>query len=77
MAGTQMNVLGNFIGFLVPNIFLDPYVDDGTDLTPSEKSKFETQMFNMMLASAIFATVIAVCILVSFRERPGAAIFKS
>ena len=27
MVGTQMNVFGIFIGFLVPQIFLDPYTD--------------------------------------------------
>ena len=33
-------------------------------------------MFNMMLASAIFATVIMILVWISFRERLGAAVFK-
>ena len=31
-------------------------------------------MFNMMLASAIFATVVTIAVIVSFRERPGVPI---
>ena len=75
MVGTQMNILGIFIGFLFPSIFLDPYTD-GTVLTPQQRETYERQMFYMMMASAIFATVVAVAVLVSFRERPGAAIFR-
>jgi len=33
-------------------------------------------MFYMMMASAIFATIVCIAVVFSFRERPGAAIFR-
>ena len=75
MVGTQMNIFGIFIGFLFPNIFLDPYTD-GQVLTEASRESYKEQMFYMMMASAIFATLVAICVVVSFRERPGAAIFR-
>jgi len=38
---------------------------------------YKDQMFNMMLASAIFSTVIMLGVILAFKERPGAAVFKS
>ena len=41
------------------------------------KVLYKTQIYNMMLASAIFATVITIAVVGTFRERPGPPIFKS
>ena len=40
MVGTQMNIFGIFVGFLVPRIFLDSY-EEGQPLTPAMEDNFK------------------------------------
>ena len=37
MVGTQMNVFGVLVGFLLPGIFMDPYESGDFDKDPSLK----------------------------------------
>ena len=76
MVGTQMNVFGVLLGFLLPMIFIDPYEKD-QKLNDEEKDSFRGQIFNMMLASALFSTVITLLILFTFREKPGVPIWST
>ena len=41
MVGTQMNVFGVLLGFLMPMIFVDDY-SSGAMLTEAQKSSYET-----------------------------------
>ena len=69
-----MNVAGVLIGFILPSVFVDSY--DGEELTDqSVKDKYEQQMFNMLLASSIFGTVITILVFLTFRETSGAPLF--
>ena len=70
MAGTQMNIFGIFIGFLLPGFFVDTYSDD-VILTPSLADSYKQQMFNMLLAVSIASTVIMILVLLFFKEKPG------
>ena len=49
MIGTQMNVFGVFVGFLLPGIFMDSYEEGDFDEHPELKQKYKDQMFNMLL----------------------------
>ena len=69
-----MNVAGVLIGFILPSVFVDSY--DGEELTDqSVKDKYEQQMFNMLLASSCFGTVITILVFLTFRETVGAPLF--
>ena len=69
-----MNVTGVLVGFILPTIFVDSY--DGEELTDqSVKDKYEQQMFNMLLATSIFGTVITILVFFTFRETSGAPLF--
>ena len=76
MVGTQMNVFGVLLGFLLPMIFIDPYEKD-QKLNDEEKDSFRSQIFNMMLASALFSTVITLLVLFTFRDKPGVPIWST
>ena len=70
MVGAQMNLFGIFIGFLLPGFFISSYsskeiLKDGT------RPVYSRKLFNMLLAESIFATVVALLIIFTFRERPG------
>ena len=68
-------MVGILIGFFLPDIFVDKYTE-GQDLTPEMRQHYKDQMFNMMLASAVFSTLVWIGVIVTFREHPGAPIFK-
>ena len=76
MVGTQMNIFGIFIGFLLPSIFLDSY-SEGQVLTDAMKDNYKQQMFNMMTFSASFALIIMIFVIISFRECPGVPLFST
>ena len=69
-----MNVFGNFLGYLLPGIFINSY-SNKSQLNDDTRPTYEKQVFNMMLAISIFATVVAILIILSFRERPGSPLF--
>lgn len=73
MVGTQMNILGIFVGFLLPGIFVDEYSED-VILTDENRVTFKKQMFNMLMFVSVISTVIAIAVLTTFREKPGAKI---
>ena len=72
-----MNIFGIFVGFLIPSLFVDDY--NGTqDLTDEAvRSKYETQLFHMNCFASVIATVIAVLVIISFREMPDKPLFGS
>lgn len=73
MVGTQMNILGIFIGFLLPRIFVDEYSEDVV-LNADNRATFKSQMFNMLMFVSVISTVISIAVLTTFREKPGALI---
>ena len=75
MIGTQMNVFGVFVGFLLPGIFMDSYEEGDFDEHPELKQKYKDQMFNMLLSVSIFSTVITLLVLFTFREKKDAPLF--
>lgn len=76
MVGTQMNILGIFVGFLLPGFIVDSYSKDVV-LTDELKDKYRGQLFDMLLSASIFATVVAILVIATFREKPGAPLWKS
>ena len=76
MIGTQMNIFGIFVGFLIPNLFIDDY-NSSVILTPAVRDMYEGQLFNMNAFAASVATVIAILVVVSFREKPGRPLFSN
>ena len=70
MIGTQANVFGNFLGFLLPGFFVDTYSDD-TVLTEEKMALYKQQILNMLIFVSIFASVVSVLVIVSFREKPN------
>ena len=76
MVGTQMNVFGVLLGFLLPMLFIGDYAE-GEELNEGQKDEFRNQIFNMMIASSAFATVITLLVLFTFRERPGVPIWST
>ena len=69
-----MNVAGVLIGFILPSVFVDNYNDEElTDKTVIDR--YEKQMFNMLLASSIFGTVITILVFFTFKETVGAPLF--
>lgn len=74
MFGTQMNIFGIFVGFLIPGIFVDDYTGK-VPLTETSRASYEKQLFNMNLFASVVATVIAVLVILSFREKPGKPLF--
>ena len=77
MIGTQMNVFGVFVGFLLPGIFMDSYDKGYFDEHPEEKQKYKDQMFDQLLSVSIFATVITFLVLFTFKERKDAPLFSA
>ena len=73
MVGAQMNIFGIFSGFLIPSFFVDSY-HDISQLNEETREAYKNQIFNMLVAVASFATVIALLVIITFRERPGAPI---
>ena len=71
-----MNIFGILLGFLLPSFFVNGY-NGKEDLTDEKKSMYEQQLFNLLLFSAIVASVIAVANIFTFREKPGAPLWKS
>ena len=76
MVGTQMNVFGVLLGYLFPIIFVDSYTD-GDPLNEAQIKSYKHQIYKMLLTVAIIAIVITALTIFTFRERPGAKIFKS
>ena len=74
MVGTQTNVAGVIVGFLLPILFVDSY-SDGDELTPEKKDSYKKQVFNMYLTLAAIAVTVTILTLFTFRERPGKPIF--
>ena len=70
MVGTQMNIFGIFIGFMLPSFFIDSY-SSPNQLTDETGPVYRQQMFNMLFAVSMVATVIAILVILTFRERPG------
>lgn len=70
MIGTQANISGIFLGFLLPGFFVDPY-SDATVLTEENKALYKQQILNMLLFVSIFASVVAILVIVTFREKPN------
>ena len=77
MIGTQMNVFGVFVGFLLPGIFMDSYEKGYFDENPAAKQRYKDQMFDMLLSVSIFATVITLLVLFTFKERKDAPLFSA
>ena len=75
MVGAQMNVAGVLLGFILPNVFVDDYDSNKGFSSESEKEKYKQQLFNMLLASSIFGTVITLLVLFTFKEKAGASLF--
>lgn len=69
-----MNIFGILLGFLLPSFFVNGY-DGKKDLTEENKSMYEQQLFNLLLFSAIMASVIAAAVIFTFREKPGAPLW--
>ena len=76
MVGTQMNILGIFVGFLLPGFIVDSYSKDVV-LTDDLKDKYRGQLFDMLLSASIFATVTAILVIATFREKPSAPLWTS
>lgn len=75
MIGTQMAIFGIFIGFLLPGFFVDEY-NGIEDLNDESIGVYKQQMFNMLVAVACAATLIAILVILTFREKPGAPLFS-
>ena len=75
MIGTQMNVFGVLLGYLLPVLFVDSYTE-GEALTEAQRNSYKHQVFNMFLAVAITSIIITILTIFTFRERPGAPIFS-
>lgn len=69
MIGTQMNVAGVVLGFLVPKIFVSPYAGQGFS-SADEKANYKQQVFNMQLMIAIVASITAVLCVIFFESVP-------
>lgn len=76
MVGTQTNIFGIFIGFLLPSFFINSY-SNSAQLTDETRPVYSQQIFNMLLVESIFATVIAILVILTFREKPSSPIFGS
>ena len=76
IVGTQMNILGIFVGFLLPGFIVDSYSKDVV-LTDDLKDKYRGQLFDMLLSASIFATVTAILVIATFREKPSASLWTS
>ena len=74
MVGTQMNVSGVIVGYLMPILFVDNYTE-GDDLTPDKKDSYKKQVFNMLITVAAIALTLTFLAILTFRERPGVPIF--
>lgn len=57
--------LGVAIGFLIPTIFVD-----STDVEPANKERARNDIFLSLICQAIIGTVVAILILIFFREKP-------
>ncbi len=71
-----MNIFGIFIGFLLPGMIVDSYSKKVT-LTPELIDNYKNQLFYLLLTASIFATIVAICVIFTFREKPGVPIWSS
>jgi len=76
MVGTQMNVFGVLLGYLLPFFFVDSYTE-GDVITDAQRESYKNQVFYMFLTVAIFALTVATLAIFTFRERPGALLWSS
>ena len=58
------------------SIFVDSYNGVEDLETQEAQDKYKQQMFNMLLAVAIFSTLITVLVILTFPEKPGAKLFS-
>ena len=68
------NSVGIMIGYLLPALFIDEYDDDSV-LTEKNRPIYRQQVFNMMIYTAVFSTIIMVLVLFTFRDKPGVPLF--
>lgn len=71
-----MNIFGIFIGFLLPGMIVDSYSKKVT-LTPELIDSYKNQLFYLLLTASVFATVVALAVIFTFREKPGVPIWSS
>ena len=71
-----MNIFGIFIGFLLPGMIVDSYSKKVT-LTPELIDSYKNQMFYLLVTASVFATVVAIAVIFTFREKPGVPIWSS
>mmetsp|Transcript_15158 Transcript_15158/g.20571 ORF Transcript_15158/g.20571 Transcript_15158/m.20571 type:complete len:102 (+) Transcript_15158:558-863(+) len=76
MVGTQMNVFGVLLGFLLPILIIGDYTE-GEELTEAEKDDYKGKMFTMMITTALFSTVVFLLVLFTFRDKPGVPIWST
>ena len=69
MIGTSSNLLGVGLGFYVPKLFIDEY-SDHKKYTHHQKQNFSDQIRTMCIGISIVASVIAVLVIVTFKEKP-------
>ena len=69
MIGTSSNLLGVGLGFYVPKLFIDEYSDHEV-YTDDQKQRFSDQIRTMCIWISIVASVIAVLVIVTFKEKP-------
>jgi len=70
MIGTSANILGVLLGFLLPKLFVRPKYDKDTIYTDAEVSEFKHQVMFMLFCMAVFASVLLLVVLVSFKDKP-------
>ena len=70
MVGTQSNISGIALGFLLPGLFINSYSENDI-LDDSNRPVYKQQILNMLVAVSIFATVACVLVIFTFREKPG------
>ena len=75
MVGTQLNILGVVIGYIMPVWFIDDYTNDVV-LTKERREKYEKQVFYLFLSVAVYAVILTIVALLAFRERPGVPIWS-
>jgi hypothetical protein len=68
MIGTQANVLGVVLGFLLPGLFVSEY--NGEELTPEQTDEYVNEIFHMQLTLAIAGGVVCLLCIFLFEEKP-------
>lgn len=71
-----MNVFGVLLGFLFPMFFVSSY-NDGQELSDAEKSNYESEIFTMLIVTAIMATVVFMLVIFTFKDRYGVPVWSS